>query len=428
MNLRDSDGHRLKGYTLIPRLRGMGNPEAAGEAHATAAPQRKTILYFYHNCGFPHWQPSYNIYEYRILEILCKNHDVIVAVFWRSWSRWPQKEIIPGNAKLLLLPDLPLPKGFPRVLGWILETATRIIRIAVLVRSIRPDLIYANWLPWESGFCCARAGVHPLVVAAWGTDILIMPKKSRILRLFAELTVRSADAIVLSSETMREAAFGLGCAPSKICCFPWGIDLRKFRRQDRAPVRRQLHWTNNEVVISTRHHDILYGVEYLIRALPRILESHRDARLLIVGGGPLLDYHKSLVRHLGIQEEVRFLGYVENDQMPKILNAADVYVSTSFSDGCSGSLMEALGCGLPVVVTDIPANREWINDGQNGFLVPTADPSSLAACVAKLLRDDELRLRMSRANLSLASMRADWEKNALVLEKCVDDLIDAWKK
>lgn len=385
--------------------------------------QGKTILYFYHNCAFPDWEPRYNVYEYRILQVLSKNYDVIVSFFTRSWSRLPNKYIIPRNAKFVFLPDLPLPKGFPRILGWALETATRIIRIALLVRNIRPDLVYANVIPRASGFCCGRAGVHPLLAAAWGSDIMIEAQKSSLLRFFAKLTLRSADAVVVDSEVHREAVLSLGCKAWKVCCFPWGIDLDRFKPQDSIAIRQELGWISNRIIISTRTHSLLYGVEYLIRAMPRVLENARDAKLLLLGEGPQLSYHKSLVRQLGIKEAVRFVGYVENEHLPGILNAADVYVSTSFSDGSSASLMEALGCGLPVVVTDIPGNMEWIKDGENGFLAPFGDSAALAVCILKLLQDDELRLRMRRANLSLARTKADWKANSLVLRKCIDDLV-----
>ena len=386
--------------------------------------QRKTVLYFYHNCMFPDWQPRYNVYEYRILEVLCKNYEVIVAFFTRSWSLPLQEGIIPRGARFVFLQDLPTPKFLPRVLGWTLQTAARIIRIALLVRATGPDLVYANWITRASAFCCGRAGIHPLVVAAWGSDITREPRVSSVLRFFAKLTLRSADAIVLDSEWHREAVLSLGCEASKVYCFPWGIDIDRFRPQDGLPVRQELGWIGDRIVICTRTHRAVYGVECLIRAMPRILENVKDTRFLIAGDGPLLDYHKSLVRQLGIQEMVRFLGYVDNRQLPKLLNAADVYVSTSFDDGSSSCLMEALACGLPVVVSDIPGNREWVNDGENGFLVPPGDVPVLALRIVKLLEDADLRLRMRYLNLCRAGARADWKTNSLVLERCIADLVE----
>jgi glycosyltransferase involved in cell wall biosynthesis len=403
----------------------MSRTDGVGQIYQTAPRQRKTILYFYHDCGFPDWQLRKNFYEYRIIEVLCRNYEVVVAIFTRSWSRRPNRDIIPKDARFLLLSELPTPKFLPRTLGWTLQTVTRIIRIALLVHNTRPDLVYANWIDRSEGFCCGRAGVHPLVVAAWGGDINIETSRSSILRFFAKLTVRSADAVVVDSQWHRKGVLKLGCSPSKIHCFPWGIDIERFRPQDSSPTRQELGWTNMRIVISTRWHEVLYGVECLIRAIPRILQSVKDARFLIAGDGALLDYHKSLVRQLGVQDMVRFIGYVDNRQLPKFLNAADVYASMSFDDGSSSSLMEALACGLPVVVSDIVGNREWVNDGKNGFLVPRGDAPALARRIVELLEDPELRLRMRFANLSLSRARADWKTNSLVLESCIAHLVDS---
>lgn len=389
---------------------------------ASASPQRQTILYFYLNCGFPDWQLHYNVYEYRFLEFMSKSYDVVVAFFTRDWTQQPDKESLPENCKLLLLPDLPLPKRLPRIMGLPLETVARILKIALFVRGTRPDLIFGNWTTRESGFSCAVAGVHPLVVAAWGTDILLETKQSRILRLFAKLTVHSADQVIVDSEVHREGVLNIGCDPSKVYCFPWGVNLDEFRPQDRTPLRQELGWINDRIIVSTRYQHAIYGVEQLLRAMPRILRKVADAKLLIAGGGPLLNYHKTLVKQLGVRDNVKFLGTVDNKQLPRILNAADVYVSTSITDGSSASLMEALGCGLPVVVTDISANREWIKHGENGFLVPIGDSSTLADDVVKVLQDNGLRLRMSEANLKLARERADWKTNSLALGRCVNDL------
>jgi glycosyltransferase involved in cell wall biosynthesis len=173
-------------------------------------------------------------------------------------------------------------------------------------------------------------------------------------------------------------------------------------------------------VICTRKHFPVYGVEYLLRAVPRVLLEVKNAKFLLLGNGPLLDYHKGLARQLSLGKYVEFLGYVPNDSLPDLLNAADVYVSPSLSDGSSASLMEALGCGLPVVVTNISANQEWIKDGENGFLVPPCDSEALARSIIQLLRDAELCARMKNANLKLARKRANWAVNSRILEDCLE--------
>ena len=241
--------------------------------------------------------------------------------------------------------------------------------------------------------------------------------------MFAKLTVRMADAVIVDSEVQRRDLLQLGCDPRKICCFPWGIDLNKYKPRDSTVLRRELGWLDKKIVLCTRRHIERCAVEYLIRAIPQISEKEAKARFLIAGDGPLLDYHRSLARNLGIEDKVRFLGWVPNDQLPEILNAADVFVSPSFSDGTSASLLEAMACGLSVVATAIPGNEEWILDGVNGFLVQPGNSNELARGILRVLLENEIRSRMRKANLKIAKERADWNLNALVLQRCISNLM-----
>jgi glycosyltransferase involved in cell wall biosynthesis len=241
--------------------------------------------------------------------------------------------------------------------------------------------------------------------------------------MLARLTLRAADGVIVDSEIQRKVVLNIGCRPSKIYSFPWGIDLSLFRPKRTKAIREELGWLHDKIVVSTRRQLPLYGVEYIIRAMALLLPRMSDVKLLVIGEGPLLEYHKSLTKRLGIENQVKFLGNVANHLLPAILNSVDVYVSTSFSDGSSASLMEAMACGLPVVVTRIPANEEWVIHGENGFLVKPGDSVTLADYLIKVLQDERLRLLMQEANLEVAKKRADWKANSLVLEKAVSDLL-----
>jgi glycosyltransferase involved in cell wall biosynthesis len=292
---------------------------------------------------------------------------------------------------------------------------------------MRPDVLDGNWLTRQGGLYCSFSGYHPFLATAWASDSLIEAKKSRILRLFGKLTVRIADSVIVEgSEVTRKAVIRLGCDSSKIYSFPWGIDLDTFRPRKKASPSEDLKkWgRKTKIIISTRNHSPIYGIEYLIRAIPLILEKVDYARFLIAGDGPLLTYHRALVRQLGIEECVRFLGRIPNAALAELLNYADIYVSTSFSDGASISLLEALATGLPTVVTAIPANREWIVPGRNGFLVPPGDSSALADSVVRLLESKTLRSKMRHFNRRVAEERADWKTNSTVLERCISNLLE----
>jgi len=362
-------------------------------------------------------------YDYRFVEVLCRNYEVIMVYFVRSRGEQMEQRIAPEGVRLVRIRSPPIVRYMPIAIQVLIETVTDFAFVAFLVRNVCPDIVIGNWITRLGGLYCALLGLHPFLAIGWGSDVLIESKKYGILRVLGRFTIRAADAVIVDSEVQRKAIIDLGGSPSKIIVFPWGIDLDKFKPRKVTSIREALGWLEDKVVLSTRKHDRVYGIECLIRAIPLISSAVKGVKFLVAGSGPLLEYHRSLARDLGIGDLVRFVGYLNNDLFPAILNSADVYVSTAFSDGASASLMEAMACGLPVVVTRIPGNLEWVNHGENGFLVPPGDRVMLARYLSILLGDDELRGRMRMANLDLATARFDWKLNSLIFEKCVSGLL-----
>jgi L-malate glycosyltransferase len=114
---------------------------------------------------------------------------------------------------------------------------------------------------------------------------------------------------------------------------------------------------------------------------------------------------------LNVTSSAQFLGRVPHNQMPDLLAQADIYVSTSLSDGTSVSLLEALAMGLFPVVTDIPSNREWISDGETGFLVEAGAENIFADRIIEAIQNADLREEARIRNLEIVKRRACWEGN-----------------
>ena len=102
---------------------------------------------------------------------------------------------------------------------------------------------------------------------------------------------------------------------------------------------------------------------------------------------------------------------------------ADLYVSPSHVDGASVSLMEALACGLPALVSDIPGNKEWVNEGVNGWLFPDGDVHVLARKILAIIGKRKELAEIGRAARKSAEDAADWEKNAALLMQAYDATI-----
>src|SRR5581483_12442875 len=124
------------------------------------------------------------------------------------------------------------------------------------------------------------------------------------------------------------------------------------------------------LIVSTRHLEPLYNVGLLIEAFPAIVHAFPGARLILIGDGSERARLQARARELGLDGQVQFLGRRRPAEVAGYLSAADLFVSTSLSDGNNISLNEAMACGAFPIATDIEANREWIAHGENGFLTP----------------------------------------------------------
>jgi len=102
---------------------------------------------------------------------------------------------------------------------------------------------------------------------------------------------------------------------------------------------------------------------------------------------------------------------VAEPEMPSLYHAADLYVSGTHSDGSSVSLMQALACGLPVLVSDIPGNREWITPGEAGWLFQDGNSDELAEGILTAARQRNNLAEIGKSARMLAERRADWTKN-----------------
>jgi glycosyltransferase involved in cell wall biosynthesis len=300
-------------------------------------------------------------------------------------------------------------------------------RLRRLLRIIRPDVLHAGPVT-PGGLLAAASRFRPFLLMPWGSDILVNPDRSTLLRRVTHYVVRRADMVFTDAQAVKQRIVDLTSYDSgRIVVFPWGLDLGLFRpsAEQRRATRGALGWADKKIVVLSRSLTPIYGFEDFIRSLPAVVRAVPETRVLLIGSGPLEDTLHRAVAALGLSDRVRFMGRIANRHLPPYLNASDLYVTSSLSDGTSMSLLESLACGLPVVVTDVPANMEWVEDGVNGLIVPRRDPEAMSRALVTLLQDEGTRRKMGERNLAIARDRADWDKNFQKLEQVYRTLRDA---
>lgn len=270
----------------------------------------------------------------------------------------------------------------PRVRGLGLGRRDIARQVVAACRDHGIDVLHSHEAR-RHAFWARSSGFRPRVVSCWGSDVLRLGETPLGHRVGVRMALRSADAVLAGSQVLLEAAVAAGARRSRCRLIGWGVDLDVYRRmpESRARIRAEWGFEDRVVVVSTRQHKPLYRIPLIIEGFAQALQERSDLALVVVGDGPETARAKSRAEELGVSEAVRFVGAVPHDSwpaMPDVLSGGDLYVSVPETDGGPLSVLEAMACELPVVASDIPAMREWIDGEGTGVLVQPTDAAVAA--------------------------------------------------
>ena len=303
--------------------------------------------------------------------------------------RWAQEMLARGwRVSVVTARPQPMDDVEQRVLAPVLRQTDWLWRAGAArrhVQDLAPDIVHAHYVT-SYGTLAARCGRHPLVMTAWGSDLLVTPRQSALLRW-------------LTAYGPRRPAVRIH----------WGADTARFH-----PVP----WAAKPGfgIASLRAWDDNYRIQVIVAALGRLLQAAPEApaHLHLLGGGPSEAELRAQVRTLGLQDQVTFHGRVGDAEMQAVLARCKVSVSVPLSDATSVAMLESMACGLPVLASALPANREWLGDN-DGLWVPVAGgdddaAAALAVALQALWQDDGRALRLGERNL--ARIRQDGRREA----------------
>lgn len=292
------------------------------------------------------------------------------------------------------------PPGFdPSKEGSRASYVSTILPVRRAISQWKPDIVFALYLS-SAGVVASFSGHPRLVVSARGCDVnrwigvqpwpLVFRAQAAVSRMVHAVSRPLGETLVSRAGVPRE----------KVYVAPLGIDTTRFVRFDPSlrPGRGRM--------ICTRSHDEVYDQPTLLRAMRRL--KGRNAEFQLTFAHPRkAEVTRAQVAEMGLEGVVSFLPGYTLEQLPLLLGRHDLYVSASLRDGTSSSLLEAMATGLLPVVSDIDANREWVDDGVNGLLFPVGDDEILSQQLQRAARDVDLLRRASTLNPLLVRERGD---------------------
>jgi glycosyltransferase involved in cell wall biosynthesis len=224
------------------------------------------------------------------------------------------------------------------------------------------------------------------------------------------LAYRRCPMVVVSPST-RDDLVRRGLRRDLIRVVPNGLDHRIFRPADPPRV-------DSDLVLFVGRLEYYKGVDLLLESWPKVRATRPKARLVVVGAGNAEAAMRSRAAALGLGESVHFAGFVSQEAKVEWLQRAALLVQPSRKEGWGLTVLEANACGTPVVATRVPGLRDSVRDGETGILVPSADSDALAAGIAGMLDDTDLRSRLARGALAWAA-RFRWEAVTSALAACL---------
>jgi L-malate glycosyltransferase len=287
-----------------------------------------------------------------------------------------------------------------------------------LLRELKPDLVHAHWMPGFA-FFAAAAGASPLIAMAWGSDVYRASLRQELVNRFA---VRRADLVVTDSSALLSRLEELGAAADRTFLVNWGVDLVRFNPGGpaRRQIRSELGVGEGPAILSPRSLMPVYNIPTIVAAFERVAEDVADVQLLVKHMG-LTD---GAAAGMANAERVHLVGHVPYERMAAWYRAADVCVSIASSDSSPRSVWEAMACGVPVVVSDLPWVHELIEPEVHALVVPI-EPEAVAAAILRVLTDPELGRRLGEQGRALVERHRDRRHEMDRLAVAYDQLVAA---
>ncbi|MDD5529616.1 MAG: glycosyltransferase family 4 protein [bacterium] len=305
-----------------------------------------------------------------------------------------------------------------------------VVKIARLVYfKIKPDILHAHYVT-DFGFYASATGFHPLVISAWGGDVLLDPEVSSIYRSEAKYALKRANLITVDCEYIKEKILFMSkTRRNSIYNIQWGMDFENYGNvsEYNNNLKKELGLRENTpVILCARGFQERCNTDIIIKSVSDVIKEVPDARFVLLGGWGQWrkeDYEK-LAKEQGVDKYILFPGFIEYKNLFSFYNISKIMLSVTSLDGTPASLLEGMACGCIPIVSDIPPHCEWIENGVNGAVVKLRDSKDLSKSIIEMLKLSEKECeQIKNYNYQLVQEKGNHKNNMLYMEKLYLNLI-----
>ncbi len=305
-----------------------------------------------------------------------------------------------------------VPKGGPRDL-------LAPIRVRTALRGLKPDIVHAHYVT-HYGFLASLSGMRPLVLSAYGSDLLI-DSRNAMKRRMLSFALRRADLITSQGANVEDAMRSMFSFDAPVIRVVFGVDTEKFRPHgdNRGSQGGRMH-----TIINIRGFDRVYDPITFINAMALIMRDRPSTRAIMAGDGECFQRARAIIEGEGLANSISLHGWVDHEDIPALLADATVYVSTSTSDaGVPVGTMEAMASGVPVVTTNVGGISSTLRNGVDALIVPSVDAKAVAMAVIDIIDHPERGESMAINAREIVEREFSWQTHMATVERAYLELL-----
>lgn len=343
-------------------------------------------------------------------------------MFWfnKRWRRYVQteKERVKNGVTIYhpryLIPPI---KYFRCLRSYFMYLSIKPLIKTLLKADREKCILHTNFISPEGvvGALIKRKFGIPHICTIHGSDINIAPFQNKLDRILTKYALRRCDRIITVSKKLKEKILSIENKLSNITIIYNGAAPKEFRHIHKDKARRMLEITKqNKIILYIGNLIAIKGINNLIKAFAKLLKNYdkkESMTLFLIGNGDERENLTNLAKTLHVENEILFLGAKPHNEIPLWLNAADIFVLPSLSEGFPLVIPEAMMCGVPIVATDVGGISEAIINKNTGLLIKPNDVDAISEAISLYLKDEQFTQDIIRRAKSFSN-EFTWESNA----------------
>ena len=320
-----------------------------------------------------------------------------------------------------------------KTLGYLVRLVSNYFYIKRILKEFKPNILHVHFIT-ELGFIAALINYHPLILNAWGSDILLFPEKRKITKNILKYTLSSSDVILTINNFIRNFIIEQYNIPKeKTLTLKWGVDRSIFKSDyltEILAMKKELAIKYNSfILLSPRHLASHYRIENIIKSTNLLSEKGLNITLILLKGlsedEMFINKINNLIEQLEISQNVRLIKrHLSPREMAILYNLSNAFISIPRSDGFASTIMEGMACGSVPIVSNLEVYKQYLEHDTNSLFVNPDDLEDIAEKIIYCINHPEIKEKFFRINDSIIEKFEDWDQNALKMTDIYNNLIN----